>query len=377
MIFHLKIFICIVVLSFKYPKWINLFGLEIVVKVFIGIIMGKRSGKYCYICSSELELGKTLLEHQLEQHQEEISRARVSSSMGDAVRSACKVCGDKVKVTDMRNHTKKTHGMTITEYKERYNQHHYDLVELVLHRCGLCGEHLLLDSDYIARHLKIARHNITHENYNAQYMTLMGKSSKPAKQKADEDNCDEDNCNDDMLTTKSKKRKPMKSAAKLTTTDITIPKMIHSKMIQLDKIRGDVNVLEKKILKFTGLKTDKEYLYLEEMLTKNLLSLDGIDPDGDQTIKQKRKETVNIVQRCLSFLEQKANENASKNASNNSTMIPMETNADAVRDTAETVPVFSDSEVTVESFRQFLDKISDDGEVLRFAGLEQLLQLSL
>ena len=114
------------------------------------------------------------------------------------------------------------------------------------------------------------------------------------------------------------------------------------------------------------------------MLTNHLLSLDGIDPDGDQTIKQKRKETVNIVQRCLSFLEQKANENASKNASNNSTaLFPMETNADAVRDTAETVPVFSDSEVTVESFRQFLDKISDDGEVLRFAGLEQLLQLSL
>ena len=333
--------------------------------IFIGIIMGM---KYCYICCSEVELGGTMLEHQQEQHQEEISRARVSSSMCDAVRSACKVCGDRFKVTDMRNHTKKAHGMTITEYKERYNQHHYDLVELVLHRCGLCGEHLLLDSDYIARHLKIARHNITHHDYNAQYMTLMGRSTKPAKQKADKDNC-----NDDMLT-KSKKHKPIESVAvaKFTTTDITI-----SKKIQLDKIRGDVNVLEKKMLKFTGLKTDKEYLYLEEMLTKNLLSLDGIDPDGDQTIKQKRKETVNIVQRCLSFLEQRANENASKNASNNSTLIPMETNADAVRDTAETVPVFSDSEVTVESFRQFLDKISDDGEVLRFAGLEQLLQLSL
>ena len=148
-------------------------------------------------------------------------------------------------------------------------------------------------------------------------------------------------------------------------------------MIQLDRIRGDVNVLEKKILKFTGLKTDKEYLYLDEMLTKHLLSLDCIDPDGDQTIKQKRKETVDIVNGCLSFLDQKASENASKNASNNSTLIPMATNADAVTVTEETVPVFADSEVTVESFRNFLDKISDEGEVLRFAGLEQLLQLSL
>ena len=345
---------------------INLFGLEII--VIIGIIMGKTTrDRYCYICCSEVELGKTLLEHQREQHQEEISRARVSSSMGDAVRSACKVCGDRFKVTAMRNHTKKAHGITIKEYKERFNQHNFDLVELVLHRCGLCGEHLLLDSDYIAQHLKIARHNITHENYNAQYMTLMGKSSKPAKQKADEDNC-----NDDMLTTKSKKRKPMKSAAKLTTTDILI-----SKKIQLDKIRGDVNVLEKKILKFTGLKADKEYLYLDEMLTKHLLSLDGIDPDGDQTIKQKRRESVNVVNKCLSLLDKMASENESKNACNNSSLIPMETNADAVTVTTETGPVFSDSEVTVESFRQFLDKISDEGEVLRFAGLEQLLQLSL
>ena len=328
--------------------------------------MGKKTGKYCYICCSEVELGKTLLEHQREQHQEEISRARVSSSMGDAVRSACKVCGDRVKVTDMRNHTKKAHGITITEYKERYNQHHYDLVELVLHRCGLCGEHLLLDSDYIARHLKTA-HTMTHENYNAQYMTLLVKSSKPGKLKVDEDDC-----NDDMVT-KSKKP-PTKSSAKLTPTDVTISK---NNMIQLDKIRDDVNVLEKKIVNFTGLKTDKEYLYLDEMLTKHLLSLDGIDPDGDQTIKQKRRESVNVVNGCLSFLEQKASENASKNASNNSTLIPIETNADAVPVTTEIGPVFSDSEVTVESFRQFLDKISDEGEVLRFAGLEQLLQLSL
>jgi hypothetical protein len=34
----------------------------------------------------------------------------------------------------MRAHTKKEHGMQITEYKAKFNQFFYDIVEKVFHR---------------------------------------------------------------------------------------------------------------------------------------------------------------------------------------------------------------------------------------------------
>ena len=110
----------------------------------------------------------------MKEHEEDIKNTRQSNSMADVVRSACKICDEHVKVTMMRGHTKAKHKIQITEYKEKFNQHYYDLVELVLHKCGVCEEYVLLDSDAIAAHLKsnFKTHNLTHGNYNAKYMVL-------------------------------------------------------------------------------------------------------------------------------------------------------------------------------------------------------------
>ena len=130
-------------------------------------------GKYCYICK-EFSKQPSLKVHQ-KSHENEIKNLRKSDNMKDAVLSACKICDKHVKVTDMRKHTKKVHQLTITKYKSRYSQQYFDLVELVLHQCGICGELLLLDSDYIAQHLKSGGHaNITHGNYNNLYIKLQG-----------------------------------------------------------------------------------------------------------------------------------------------------------------------------------------------------------
>ena len=59
---------------------------------------------------------------------------------------------------------------------------------------------------------------------------------------------------------------------------------------------------------FKGFKTDREYLYLEEMLTRHLLSLDGIEPEGETSIRQMRKESINSVNRCLSLLDRKVSD---------------------------------------------------------------------
>ena len=115
-----------------------------------------------------------MIDHQ-KSHEEEIKEMRLSSDMTDVVLTNCKVCEEPFNLTRMRSHTRTAHKMKITEYKERYNQQYYDPIELVLHRCGICGEYLLLDSDVVAQHLKtnIKTHGyITHANYNKKFMTL-------------------------------------------------------------------------------------------------------------------------------------------------------------------------------------------------------------
>ena len=47
--------------------------------------------------------------------------------MAEVVRSSFNVCGEHVKVTNKREHTKRVHQMTITEYKSKFNQYYYDL----------------------------------------------------------------------------------------------------------------------------------------------------------------------------------------------------------------------------------------------------------
>eukprot|EP00090_Calanus_glacialis_P000670 TRINITY_DN10444_c0_g1_i1.p1 TRINITY_DN10444_c0_g1~~TRINITY_DN10444_c0_g1_i1.p1 ORF type:complete len:668 (-),score=164.87 TRINITY_DN10444_c0_g1_i1:987-2990(-) len=86
------------------------------------------------------------------------------------------------------------------------------------------------------------------------------------------------------------------------------------KIAKLDKIKEEVDILMEKIENFKGKKKDKEYLYLDEMLTRHLIALDGIEPEGQSEIRQMRKESIKSVNRCLSLLDHKVTEgNAEEN----------------------------------------------------------------
>jgi len=80
------------------------------------------------------------------------------------------------------------------------------------------------------------------------------------------------------------------------------------KIAKLDKIKEEVEELLDKIECFAGTKQDKEYLYLDEMLTRHLIALDGIEPEGQTEIRQLRKESIKSVNRCLSLLDRKVTE---------------------------------------------------------------------
>merc|ERR1712018_1059334 len=68
-----------------------------------------------------------------------------------------------------------------------------------------------------------------------------------------------------------------------------------------------VAVLSARIEAFKGSKKDKEYLYLDEMLTRHMLSLDCIEANGRDDIRQLRRETIKSINRCLSTLDSNSN----------------------------------------------------------------------
>jgi len=88
------------------------------------------------------------------------------------------------------------------------------------------------------------------------------------------------------------------------------------KIAKLDKIKEEVDILLEKIENFQGTKKDKEYLYLDEMLTRHLIALDGIEPEGQTEIRQMRKESIKSVNRCLSLLDHKVTDGSNAQENN-------------------------------------------------------------
>lgn len=83
---------------------------------------------------------------------------------------------------------------------------------------------------------------------------------------------------------------------------------------QIQAIQKDVLELMTQVENFTGKYRDKQYLYLDEMLTRNLLKLDNIETEGKDAIRQARREAIKCIERCIGILEAKAaaNENATR-----------------------------------------------------------------
>ncbi|XP_036121735.1 BAG family molecular chaperone regulator 3 isoform X1 [Molossus molossus] len=80
----------------------------------------------------------------------------------------------------------------------------------------------------------------------------------------------------------------------------------HPGVLKVEAILEKVQGLEQAVDNFEGKKTDKKYLMIEEYLTKELLALDSVDPEGRADVRQARKDGVRKVQTILEKLEQKA-----------------------------------------------------------------------
>lgn len=79
---------------------------------------------------------------------------------------------------------------------------------------------------------------------------------------------------------------------------------VHPGLAKVQQIVERVAKLEQEVICFDGKKNDKKYLLLEELLTKELLALDSVDPEGRVDVRQARRDGVRRVQTILEELEQ-------------------------------------------------------------------------
>ena len=81
---------------------------------------------------------------------------------------------------------------------------------------------------------------------------------------------------------------------------------------QVQKILKEAIEMQAEVNAFTGGKQDKQYKYLEEMLTRKMLKLDNIESAGNEEIRSVRRQAVKTVDAMIDQLELKAFANEQK-----------------------------------------------------------------
>uniref|UniRef100_A0A3Q3LCP8 BCL2 associated athanogene 4 n=1 Tax=Mastacembelus armatus TaxID=205130 RepID=A0A3Q3LCP8_9TELE len=77
-------------------------------------------------------------------------------------------------------------------------------------------------------------------------------------------------------------------------------------LAKVQQVMARVLYLQEDVDEFVGKKTDKSYRCLEELLTKELLELDSVETQGQENVRQARREAVQRIQAILDRLEKKA-----------------------------------------------------------------------
>ena len=100
-----------------------------------------------------------------------------SDDLIDSCKHRCQVCQKDIGITAMRCHTKLAHGLSISLYQAKHGNIKDNMSHVVWHKCKLCTEEFLLDSDEIHRHAT-AKHGISLKEYNSRYTTPVWKRKR-------------------------------------------------------------------------------------------------------------------------------------------------------------------------------------------------------
>ncbi|CAH1388921.1 unnamed protein product [Nezara viridula] len=85
-------------------------------------------------------------------------------------------------------------------------------------------------------------------------------------------------------------------------------------LAQVADILKEVEELSTRVNEWKGTtRSEKEYIYLDEMLTRNLLKLDNIETEGREEVRTARKDVIRRIQAAISILESKSAESSDQN----------------------------------------------------------------
>lgn len=78
-----------------------------------------------------------------------------------------------------------------------------------------------------------------------------------------------------------------------------------SKISSIDMLLCHAEELEPRVLNFSGRRGDREFIFLDEQLTKLILDLDKVQTDGLEDVRIARKSAVQRIQFLIDTLESK------------------------------------------------------------------------
>ena len=92
---------------------------------------------------------------------------------------------------------------------------------------------------------------------------------------------------------------------------------------QIERIRRETETLMPRIEAFNGRdRRDRDFVYLDEMLTRLLLKLDNVEVEGRDDVRLARKGAITSIQRCINLLESKILSGIQQSADDTDTVDP-------------------------------------------------------
>lgn len=103
-----------------------------------------------------------------------------------------------------------------------------------------------------------------------------------------------------------KKETPVVNEEPKSVPQTTPPPKPKDPLERIQEVRQEVENLASRVEQYNGnSRTDKEYLYLDEMLTRELIKLDTIEVEGNDNLRTARKDVIRTIQQAIALLESK------------------------------------------------------------------------
>ena len=96
--------------------------------------------------------------------------------MNECCKHQCRLCSRHFGLTAMRTHTRRNHGMSVREYQAQHGKLRENMSMITWHKCQLCKEELLLDTDEIHNHANI-KHRMSQKEYNSRFLILKNNTT--------------------------------------------------------------------------------------------------------------------------------------------------------------------------------------------------------